>query len=781
MSATELSTGTATTARSISAKVVSDYVTGKVSAETTARTTAINSEATTRANADTALGTRIDNVTSAYQTADTALGNRIGTLSADGNYIKKSATNNVSANLTALDTQLKNTATAVGTETTNRTNADTALGNRIGTLSADGNYIKKSDTKNVSENLSLLDTQVKANATAVSNEITNRTTAITNEASARSSADTALGTRIDNVTSAYQSADTTLGERIGTVSADGHYIKKSSTKDIAENLQILDEQLSTISSTASTNVNTLTEADAELSNRIGSLASDGNYIKKSSTNDVIANLSALDTQLKITDTAALKYDGSNHELATLGGTNGTKLTNLKQGTLSASSKDAVTGAQLYATNQSIAGFATDITRNKNNIRDLNDSVSSALDAVSSASTLVDTINGLKADASLNNLTAAGRQVIATAAANAVQEYMASNSNSLNMSMSPLSAGRGLSSSGTLNVTDAGNGSLHVGEGSYVNGTSSIAIGVGNQVNANNSGAFGDPSIINADESYVLGNDDTINEGATGSFLVGNDSVSDAKGGLSLGSNNNLNSTAEDSVALGNNITVSGRNSVALGSGSFAGEDNVVSVGNDTLKRRIMNIAEGNLDTNSSDAVTGAQLYATNERVTANETALANKAEADASNIDVEKWSEVLGTGEIAEGNTGLVNGGTVYEAMNGVAGAIMNASLVKTDGENIFVGSEMGGRVISVMNNEGESRVITGVATNPEDPSSAANVGYVNAVGELIASNISQSVGRVNNRIDKVGANAAALASLTPASFEGSEKWSIAASGPEYR
>ena len=60
MSATELSTGTATTARSISAKTIADYVTGKVSAETTARTSAVSSEATTRANADTALGTRID-------------------------------------------------------------------------------------------------------------------------------------------------------------------------------------------------------------------------------------------------------------------------------------------------------------------------------------------------------------------------------------------------------------------------------------------------------------------------------------------------------------------------------------------------------------------------------------------------------------------------------------------------------------------------------------------------------------------------------------------------
>ena len=316
MSASELSTGTATTARSISAKVVSDYVTGKVSAETTARTTAINSEATTRANADTALGTRIDNAITAYQSADTGLSNRIGSLSADGNYIKKSATNNVSANLTALDTQLKTTATAVGTETTNRTNADTALSNRIGTLSADGNYIKKSATNNVSANLTALDTQLKTTATAVSTEATTR-----------DDADTALGTRIDNVTSAFESADTELSNRIGTVSANGNYIKASSAKNMAENLGLLDTAVKTnataisnevtnrtnaVSSeaTARTNADTALgtridnvtsayqSADTALSNRIGSVTSDGTFIKKSSTNDVATNLTVLDTAAK---------------------------------------------------------------------------------------------------------------------------------------------------------------------------------------------------------------------------------------------------------------------------------------------------------------------------------------------------------------------------------------------------------------------------------------------------------------------------------------------------
>ena len=39
----------------------------------------------------------------------------------------------------------------------------------------------------------------------------------------------------------------------------------------------------------------------------------------------------------------------------------------------------------------------------------------------------------------------------------------------------------------------------------------------------------------------------------------------------------------------------------------------------------------------------------------------------------------------------------------------------------------------------------------------------------------------MDDRVNKVGANAAALSALTPASFEGDEKWSLAASVGNYR
>lgn len=101
--------------------------------------------------------------------ADNDLSDRIGTVTDDGNYIKKSATNNVSENLKVLDTQAKNNAEAIKQETADRKAA-------IGELAVDGNYIKKD--KNVSDNLVELDKQAKTNADAIT-ETNQRTHGIT--------------------------------------------------------------------------------------------------------------------------------------------------------------------------------------------------------------------------------------------------------------------------------------------------------------------------------------------------------------------------------------------------------------------------------------------------------------------------------------------------------------------------------------------------------------------------------------------------------------------------
>ena len=463
------------------------------------------------------------------------------------------------------------------------------------------------------------------------------------------------------------------------------------------------------------------------------------------------------------------YDSSTGDQITFAGTQGTKLKNVKNGAVDASSMDAVNGSQLYNVKQSISGYSKDIQNLNSQITSLRSTVSGVQNFNSSFTLLIDTVDVSKVDTSLSNLDANGRQVIT----NIVSQYMAGQ----NKPQAPMTPN-------SLAVTDAGNGSLAVGEGSMVNGSSSIAIGVGNQVNANNAGAFGDPSTINADASYVLGNDDTVNTGAVGSFIVGNNGVSDAEGGLLFGSNTKATTEAVDGLALGNRSEVSARNSIALGADSVADAEDVVSVGNSNLFRKIVNIADGAIAGDSHEAVTGAQLFVTNEKVQQNANAIEEnrqaiekKADIDGGNISVTDWSAKLGIGNIVEGDTGLVTGGTVYNAMQD----FKSSSLVKSVDGKITIGADTVDTTIDVSNSNGEARTITGVATDENDATSAANVGYVNQVGASIAQSANAAFQQMNYKINKVGANAAAIASLPTPTFDGDEKWAFSAGVGHYR
>lgn len=140
--------------------VATGSINGKSLAGTTIATEkdvsdAVKVETDARTAADTVLEGKINDEKAAREAEDTNLSNRIGTVTEDGTYIKKSATNNVSENLKVLDTQAKTNAEAIAKETADRRAA-------IGELAVNGNYIEKD--KNVSDNLVKLDNQAKANA-----------------------------------------------------------------------------------------------------------------------------------------------------------------------------------------------------------------------------------------------------------------------------------------------------------------------------------------------------------------------------------------------------------------------------------------------------------------------------------------------------------------------------------------------------------------------------------------------------------------------------------------
>jgi hypothetical protein len=131
---------------------------------------------------------------------------------------------------------------------------------------------------------------------------------------------------------------------------------------------------------------------------------------------------------------------------------------------------------------------------------------------------------------------------------------------------------------------------------------------------------------------------------------------------------------------------------------------------------------------------------------------------------------VLGTGSVAPDDDRLVKGSTVYSAIQSFSGITLSP-----DGSTLHVGTNNTATVVDFSNSEGNGRVLQGVVTDPDNPNSAANVGYVNAVGQNIIHGVNNSLNRMDTKIDKVGAGAAALASLEPMPFDDDQKWSISA------
>ncbi|MDY4957280.1 MAG: YadA-like family protein [Dialister sp.] len=80
----------------------------------------------------------VDAEKAAREAEDTNLSNRIGTVTDDGNYIKKSATNNVSENLKVLDGELAKTNDRTGGITRNADDTKTTIEGRV-TVDKDGN------------------------------------------------------------------------------------------------------------------------------------------------------------------------------------------------------------------------------------------------------------------------------------------------------------------------------------------------------------------------------------------------------------------------------------------------------------------------------------------------------------------------------------------------------------------------------------------------------------------------------------------------------------------
>lgn len=185
---------------------------------------------------------------------------------------------------------------------------------------------------------------------------------------------------------------------------------------------------------------------------------------------------------------------------------------------------------------------------------------------------------------------------------------------------PVAIGRAVENNGSVIASD--NGAKATGSG--------VAIGKNSQ--------------STEDASVSIGADSTSPIGWWSSVSIGKEASGAGPNTVAIGSLAKVLDSSNDTVVLGANSRISGRNNVAIGAnadGSMGGGDvlgadavssnynyidnyitissedyyfsgsggKTLSIGNDSSKRQIQNVAAGQLSEQSTDAVNGSQLYA----------------------------------------------------------------------------------------------------------------------------------------------------------------------------
>ncbi len=259
----------------------------------------------------------------------------------------------------------------------------------------------------------------------------------------------------------------------------------------------------------------------------------------------------------------------------------------------------------------------------------------------------------------------------------------------------------------------------------------------------------------------------------------------SKGDTGLITGDTLNQAIEN-VTNTTNVNLSSKANINLTNITNEGKTVIRNIAKESVK-----VVDGTNTTvtigTAGDATTYAVNVSNDSIKSVVQPELDKKADKDAGNLtdkDVSAWQEKLGTGTISEGNTGLVTGGSVYDAIKDFDGN----GLVKTDGKVITIDNTGTATTIDVshtVNGVTEGRVLTGVLTDTSDATSVVNVGTLAGALDAYGSNVNRQISSLDRKlskdIGKAGAAAAALAALKPLSYDPANKLNFAVGQGHYR
>ncbi|WP_080357258.1 ESPR-type extended signal peptide-containing protein [Stenotrophomonas maltophilia] len=274
-----------------------------------------------------------------------------------------------------------------------------------------------------------------------------------------------------------------------------------------------------------------------------------------------------------------------------------KITGLAAGALGGSSAEAVTGAQLYATDQTAQRADT-------SAKVAVASANSALGKVAALEGLVMQVSptgSLRLGAEntgtmLDVLNGSGgkRKIIGVAdgaVANGSSEAITGNQ--LNATNGRVIAAQRDIANALTRLTDVEQSTRHIVIGQPLDDNKAqagrLGVAIGDSAVA---APLGDGAVALGSYSRAMGNDSValgraawVQDGANRGFALGSRSVVEEVAGLALGSSSMVKKGAI--------------NAVALGAGSVAAESNIVSFGDGPLQRRLINIARGTADHNAT--------------------------------------------------------------------------------------------------------------------------------------------------------------------------------------
>ncbi|EHF0015685.1 TPA: YadA-like family protein [Escherichia coli] len=434
-----------------------------------------------------------------------------------------------------------------------------------------------------------------------------------------------------------------------------------------------------------------------------------------------ANINTLNTSIDTLEQDAILWNGTAYSAAH-GTETASTITNVKAGTLSENSTDAVNGAQLNATNANVATNTTNIATNTASINTLNTSIDALeQDALLWDGTAFSAAHGANKDASkITNVLAGTVSSASTDAINGSQLHGLSSSIATYLGGGATVSDSGVFSGPTYNID--GNDYTNVGAALDAINTS-LSDSLGDALLWDSTtGAF---SAKHGSTASVITNvadgavSDSSSDAVNGSQLydVSNSVVDVLGGGAGVNTDGSISAptytianTDYDNVGDALNALDTTLDDAMLWDAT-AGENGAFSASHDGSASKITNVAAGTISDTSTDAVNGAQLHGVSSSV----------AEALGGGAAVNSDGSISApTYTIAD--TDYTN---VGDAMNAIDSTLDNALLWDAAaGENGAFNAS----------HDGKASVITNVANGQinETSTDAVNGSQLNATNMLI-------------------------------------------------